>query len=217
MSFDLSVHLATERMPSPRDWQAAITGNAFPLKINSDFDVGMANDMQNMPGNIAEFASRLRSVPWFSNIGKPHPRDATVVRIWKWADWLGPEAGHTEGWGRYMALVHEHLERDHADRANELKATWQEIERLTMDLAILCVPEYRADRDAWYGPTTCVWHAGYIAALVACHVLVGRALADRIAEQWMWFTEGHWPCDYTEDLLDCWNTPCGPSCKLVVF
>jgi hypothetical protein len=39
MSFDLSVHLATERMPSPQQWQAAITKHGFPLKISRDFDV----------------------------------------------------------------------------------------------------------------------------------------------------------------------------------
>jgi hypothetical protein len=68
-----------------------------------------------------------------------------------------------------------------------------------MDQAIPNVPEYRADEDAWYGPTACVWQAGYTAALVAGHVLFGCSLPDPIAEQWMWFREGHWPCGYAED------------------
>lgn len=38
MSFDLSVHLATARMPKPQEWQTAIARHGFPLKIETAFD-----------------------------------------------------------------------------------------------------------------------------------------------------------------------------------
>ncbi|MCX6898147.1 MAG: hypothetical protein NT105_05535 [Verrucomicrobia bacterium] len=43
MSFDLTVHFPTERMPSPQQWQAAIADRAFPLKIDTDLDIVTSN------------------------------------------------------------------------------------------------------------------------------------------------------------------------------
>ena len=39
MSYDLSVHLTTKRMPTPQEWQASIARHGFPLRIDTDFDV----------------------------------------------------------------------------------------------------------------------------------------------------------------------------------
>lgn len=39
MSFDLSVHFSTERLPSPQQWQTAIAERGFPLKIDTDLDI----------------------------------------------------------------------------------------------------------------------------------------------------------------------------------
>jgi hypothetical protein len=39
MSYDLSVHLTTKRMPTPQEWQASIARHGFPLRIYTDFDV----------------------------------------------------------------------------------------------------------------------------------------------------------------------------------
>ncbi|WP_395741422.1 hypothetical protein [Prosthecobacter sp.] len=39
MSFDLSVHLPKERLPTPAKWQAAISAKGFPLKLAADFDL----------------------------------------------------------------------------------------------------------------------------------------------------------------------------------
>lgn len=39
MSFDLIVHLPTEKIPSPQHWQAAITAHQFPLKMDTNFEI----------------------------------------------------------------------------------------------------------------------------------------------------------------------------------
>ena len=39
MSYDLSVHLDTKRMPTPQEWQTAIAQHGFQLSIDTDFDV----------------------------------------------------------------------------------------------------------------------------------------------------------------------------------
>jgi hypothetical protein len=39
MSVDLFVQLPTERMPTPQQWQDAITFHGFPLKLDTDFEV----------------------------------------------------------------------------------------------------------------------------------------------------------------------------------
>lgn len=39
MSIDILVHFAEGRMPSPQEWQSAITSAGFPVAIDTDFDV----------------------------------------------------------------------------------------------------------------------------------------------------------------------------------
>jgi len=176
-------------------------------------------EIHEIAADVPRFAARIRDIPWLQNIGKSHPRDAEVVRISAWEDWPGPEKGYADWLGRYLAVVREHLEVRYSNRHAELTRAWQEIERLVMDLAIPNVPEYRADEDAWYAPTTSVWHAGYVAALVACHILVGRPLPEPVADQWQWFADGHWPCDCAESPHGFSNESLVevPATKLVVF
>jgi hypothetical protein len=76
--------------------------------------------------------------------------------------------------------------------------------------AVLNVPLFDANRDAWYGPTTCVWGAAYGSSLVAWHILLGRPIPQMIAESWRWYSEGHWPCDFAEE-------PVGIDEALVAF
>jgi hypothetical protein len=61
--------------------------------------------------------------------------------------------------------------------------------------------------------------AGYIAALVGWHVLLGLPLPDPIAEEWAWLADGHWPCDYAEEPPGFGDESQidGPAGKLVVF
>ena len=179
----------------------------------------MSRDIRSIANDLTRFNHLLRTVPWFVNLGKPHAQDKEVVRIWSWAEWHGPEQGYGDWFGRYPAVVREALERIHSGRRPELDSAWQRIEKFVVDLAIPNVPSYRGDRDPWYGPTACVWQAGYIAALVGSHVLVADPLPEPIMAQWTWFVEGHWPCDYAEEppgYLDesLVNVPAG---KLLVF
>ncbi len=64
MSFDLSVHFPTGRMPSPERWQAAIAEREFPLKIDTEFDVAALSgwlpcEYQGKPGGFEYLYSLL--------------------------------------------------------------------------------------------------------------------------------------------------------------
>jgi hypothetical protein len=120
----------------------------------------MSRDIRSIAPDLTRFAHLLRAVPWFENVGKPHPGDNEVVRIWSWAEWHGPEQGYGDWFGRYQAVVREYLESKHSSQLSELDSTFQRIQKFVVDLAIPKVPEYRSDRDPWYGPTACVWQAG---------------------------------------------------------
>lgn len=39
MSIDVLVHLSEGRMPTPQEWQSAITATGFPVSMDTDFDV----------------------------------------------------------------------------------------------------------------------------------------------------------------------------------
>ena len=159
----------------------------------------MSRDIRAISGDLTGLDRLVRGIRWFRNVGRAHPRDPEVVRLQDWADWHGPEKGFGDWFGRYRAVVREHLEAAHAGRRAERDATWRQFDPLVRDLAGPNVPADWADRDPWYGPTAAVWGAGYTAALVACHVLVGSPLPDPIADQWGWLADGHWPCDYAEE------------------
>jgi hypothetical protein len=179
----------------------------------------VARDPRTIAPDLPAFLALLRNVPWFLNLGKSHSRDRNVARIHSWDQWLGPERGFGDWFGRYPAVVRERMEADHTNQRTDLEAVWLQIESLVMECAIPNVPEYDKKQDAWYGPTTCVWQAGYTAALIGCHLLLKRPLPEPIAQEWDWFADGHWPCDYAEEphgygdeaLIDV------PATKLLVY
>lgn len=173
---------------------------------------------QGLAPSLPQFIDSLQYVPWFRNLGRPNTRDRQVKRIHRWQEWQGPEAGYGDWFGRFPALVREQMEADHPTRKAELNQTWNRIELSVIELAIPHVPDYDAEQDAWYGPTACVWQAGYNAALVGCHLQLGRPLPEPIADQWDWLLEGHWPCDYAEEPLGYWTSLIDvPASRLVVF
>jgi hypothetical protein len=149
--------------------------------------------MQNLP----VFEAALQGIPWFLNLGKPHPRDSEVRRIRSWDEWGGPERGYGDWFGRYPAVVRERIEAEHSDRQAELDAVWARIEGFVFQAACGNVPG-AGEGDPWHGPTACVSQAGYTAALVGWHLLLGRDLPAPSAAEWTWLASGHWPCDYAE-------------------
>jgi hypothetical protein len=80
-----------------------------------------------------------------------------------------------------------------------LKSCWQRIEHVVLKQAALNLPLFDPERDAWYGPTLCVWDAAYTASLLGWHIVLKRPIGWIIAEGWKWFADGHWPCDFAEE------------------
>jgi hypothetical protein len=156
-------------------------------------------DPKEIAPNIPQFLALLEQVPWFRNLGKPHRWDREVVRIYSWKEWPGPEAGFGDWFGRWPAFVREAIEASEPARRAELATLGGQVYALVLDRAAPNVPLFDPDQDAWYGPTACVHQAAYIAALVACHILLGRPIPEMIIGEWRWFAEGHWPCDFAEE------------------
>jgi hypothetical protein len=159
----------------------------------------MDADPKEIARDLPQFLGLLERVPWFLNLGKPHRRDDEVARIHGWEEWHGPEHGYGDWFGRWPAVVREHIEASARDRRSELDALWERVHALVFERAVPNVPLFDPDRDAWYGPTTCVWLAAYISSLVAWHILLVRPIPPMIAESWDWYSEGHWPCDFAEE------------------
>jgi hypothetical protein len=164
----------------------------------------MPTDPRTLARDLPAFEAFLREVPWLGNLGRPHAREAQAARIHDWDEWHGPEGGYGDWFGRYPPVVREQLEAQYPERATELAEVWDRIERVVIKVAGSGVPGF-GEGDAHNGPTSCVYQAGYTAALVACHVRLERPIPDPIVEEWMWFTEGHWPCDYAEEPPGCWD------------
>jgi hypothetical protein len=159
----------------------------------------MHADPKEFARDAPQFLGLLERIPWFLNLGKPHRRDDDVARIHGWEEWHGPERGHGDWFGRWPAVVREHIEASASDRRSELDALWERVHALVFERAVPNVPLFDPDRDAWYGPTACVWHAAHISSLVAWHILLVRPISSMIAESWYWYSEGHWPCDFAEE------------------
>jgi hypothetical protein len=175
----------------------------------------------NKPGNtsnLPQFIDSLPYIPWFRNLGKPHPNDRHVRRIRHGRDWPGPEEGYGDWFGRFPALVREQMYAENADRQVELDKTWARVEPLVLELAIANLPDYDDEADAYHWPNACAWQASYNAALVGCHILLVRPLPEPIADQWSWLTAGHWPCDYGEEPIGYWQSIIDvPGSKLLVY
>jgi hypothetical protein len=177
----------------------------------------MSRDPHTIAPSLPAFEALLRGVPWFLNLGKPHPRDSEVVRVGTFDDCPGPAAGYGDWFGRYPAVVRERV-KAHAGRRSKLAPVWNQVERSVIRAASANVPG-AGEGDADHAPSRCMYDAGYIAALVAWHVLLSLPVPDPIAERWTWFADGHWACAYSEvppgfgdeSLIDV------PVGKLVVF
>jgi hypothetical protein len=151
-----------------------------------------------MPRQLPGFIRLLKRTPWFLNLGLPNPRDSKVVRIHSWKEWRGPERDWNDWAGYWPTLLRKNLVEMHKDRAKELEALWTSLEDLVVERASRNVPLYDPDEDPWYGPSACVWHAGYFAGLTSWYIVLGLRQPEALVGHWQWYLEGHWPCGYAE-------------------
>lgn len=64
MSYDLTVRLSRQNMPTPSAWCAAIIAAGFPVELSSDFDVETASGFRPAPvrGELSGFEYYARQI-----------------------------------------------------------------------------------------------------------------------------------------------------------
>jgi len=139
----------------------------------------------------------IGAVPWFHNLGAPNDADAEVIRIHTWDEWPGPEDPgcmgseyESEKW-RERIFYDLSLGRDAVDLWNRIQY------EMVIPLASKRV-DYDEALDCYHAPNSAVWHAGWLAAVIGCRLLLGFGFADNALRQWDWFARGHWPFGYDE-------------------
>ena len=169
--------------------------------------------------DVTVFIQGLDAIPWFLSLGKPHPRDNEVVRIHSWEEWPGPETRLGYWFAQWQSVVEERIQAEESGRRTELEALWDRVHQVVFQRAAANVPLYDPEEDAWHGPTACVWHAAYTACLLSWHLLLRRRIPERLADEWNWYTDGHWPCGFAEEPPDFEDeAPVDfPTVKLLVY
>lgn len=147
------------------------------------------------------FLDRLIHLAWFEQLGRPNKRDDDVKRIKNWSEWPGPEDTAVRGLTEQSQYWHDAIFASAGNQRDVAQNLWKHVQQVVFDHASLKVP-YDSKRDAWYGPTQCVWDAAYAAGLVGCHILLGRNIPPQLAAEWFWYEAGHWPCGYADDRLE---------------
>jgi hypothetical protein len=146
---------------------------------------------------VAVFLRQLEEISWFAKIGEPLLATSPFKQIRSWEEWPGPEEFSVEQIGyRQQSLYDELMES--GDSA-ELTRLWEKIHSIVFRDAKHRVP-YDEREDAWHGPTTAVWDAAWTAGLVGLHLFLQRPIPADLQQQWTWFAEGHWPCDWDGDI-----------------
>jgi hypothetical protein len=153
-------------------------------------------DPRNM--TAARFRKRLGQVPWFTNLGKPHPRDDHAERIQDWSDWGGPESKGGEPIGPEMQVWQDDLFQAEPAARAQLEKLWKTVTSECFG-AIARTFHEDTDGDPWHGPSNAVAHAAWVAATIACYRQFNRPIPKNLLRQWAWFARGHWPCMYSED------------------
>jgi hypothetical protein len=145
-----------------------------------------------------EFLEQLASVPWFSKLGRPAPAGDEVRRITRWEDWPGPEDPSVLELHLEQQALYDLIMSDAGVDLERLRALWERIHAVVFRVAAHEVP-YDARQDAWHAPTTAVWQAAWTAGLIGLLRHSGGPVPPGLLKQWIWYTNGHWPCGKTED------------------
>lgn len=161
--------------------------------------------------SVETFIGQLDAIPWFTNLGKPSPRDQDVFRIYHWGTWPGPE----DPGSSMMSEFHMQWRDDLFESARSLpslREAWQTIYEYVLHLTKPFVP-YDEQEDAYFGPNAAVWSAAYTAAVVGCIIVRDGSLDEvdsherllhvhsttvewNLSNEWSWYQAGHWPCLY---------------------
>lgn len=110
--------------------------------------------------SVPEFIAQLEQVPWFRNLGHPLPADADVERIFAWDDWPGPEEPAILELHTQQQDFHDEIMAEAGENRPALSELWDRIHAAVFRRAPSAIP-FDSNRDAWYGPTTAVWHAAW--------------------------------------------------------
>jgi hypothetical protein len=141
-----------------------------------------------------EFRERLDRVPWFAQLGKPHPRDRFVDRIADWDEWGGPESSGASPMGPEESRWQEALLALPRPGPATIHSLWSSVQ----SQAFGRMP-FEADVDPWHGPTAASSHGAWLAATIACCLSAGIPIPPNALRLWAWYARGHWPCAYSED------------------
>jgi hypothetical protein len=146
---------------------------------------------------VDTFLRQIETMPWFASIGKPLPPNSRVTQIRDWDEWSGPEdEAVSEMHSRQQALYDEIM----AVKGTEVaRLLWNQIQDIVRRVSAARVP-YDDKRDPWYAPTAAVAHAAWTAGLVGLYLYAGWPLPHDLQEQWRWFLDGRWPCDWEGQL-----------------
>lgn len=153
---------------------------------------------------IEQFWAELERVPWFESLGKPVEAVAGVLQIFAWEAWPGPDDPTVMNQSLRQQDLYDALLAAAEDRTPEAKQLWERIHAIVFRDAAPRVP-YDSNQDCWHAPTQSVWNAAWTAGLVGLCLFLGRPIPPELAQQWTWYTAGHWPCawfgDYPEGRL----------------
>jgi hypothetical protein len=152
---------------------------------------------------IESFIDRLANIPWLANLGKPSTRDDEVFRIYRWQTWPGPEDPGSEMQSAFQMKWKEELVKPTDIQAIEV---FRRIRERVLQITKAVVP-FEEKQDVWYGPNAAVLAAAFTAGMVGCAVLQDGELKAHsallesrkqwtLANEWSWYLEGHWPCQY---------------------
>jgi hypothetical protein len=156
---------------------------------------------------MEDYLRQLRSIPWFSNLGKPTSQPLLHKAIHCWEEWLGPEDNAVcEMHLRQQALYDSILEGANY-RRNSLEELWRTIHDIVFGVAATAVP-FDPGKDAWHAPNSAVWHAAWTAGLVGFCLALNRSIPEELQMQWTCFASGHWPCGWEGEF---------PKGKLIIF
>jgi hypothetical protein len=145
-----------------------------------------------------QFLKQLEALPWFENLGQPNAWDTEVKRIYSWAEWPGPfQPGVAALNEKCAPMWREHLFSGFTTKQERygMEALWEEFQQAVIKQAAVKVP-YDPDQDYHHAPTTCVWMAAWMAALVGCYYCTQRTVPLEVQAFWRWYQRGHWPCGY---------------------
>jgi hypothetical protein len=138
---------------------------------------------------LSEHLARLKTVAWFSEIGKPIPEPPGTPRIYDWDDWHAYDRNVEEVAWRGQALYDEII--NGADNPELLRRLWDLIaEEMPVPAAI----PYDPSQIPEHAPTMAVGHATWTAGLIGLCLASGRPIPEDLERQWQWFLRGHWPC-----------------------